>query len=133
MRTKTFCILKASLHVLFLIYALVISSLGGCSIQKLAVRSTFSILENSMAALNEEDDLELAEMAIASNLKLLEGLIRTDPDNSELRLMAAEGYTSYALGFIEAESPGRASQFYLRAKEYGITILKRNREFAESY
>jgi len=109
-----------------LIFSLLLSS---CSIQKLAVKSTSGILVNGMAAINEESDLTLAEQSIPSNLKLLEALIKSDPKNKKLLLMVAEGYTGYALGFVEDNDPNRASQFYLRAKNYALTILKRNEAF----
>ena len=109
-----------------LIFSLVLSS---CSIQKLAVKSTSGILVNGMAAINEESDLKLAEQSIPSNLKLLEALIKSDPNNKKLLLMVAEGYTGYALGFIEDDDPKRASQFYLRAKNYAFIILRENEAF----
>lgn len=104
----------------------------GCSLQKLAVKSTGGILANGLEAMQEESDLGLAEQATASNLKLIEALIKSDPKNDQLLLLAAEGFTSYALGFIEDESPERASQFYLRARDYGLQVLTRKREFASA-
>jgi tetratricopeptide (TPR) repeat protein len=104
--------------------------LSGCSIQKIAIKSTSGLLVNGLAAINEESDLILAEQAIASNLKLLEALIKSDPGNSKLSLMAAEGYTGYALGFVEDESPARASVFYLRAKDYATSVVEKNKTFA---
>jgi hypothetical protein len=103
--------------------------LSGCSIERLAVRSTGGLLENSLAAIEEESDLVIAEQSIASNLKLLEGLIKSDPTNRDLYYMAARGYTSYALGFVEAEDPERAVLFYTRARDYGLSGLRQNRNF----
>lgn len=97
--------------------------ISGCSVQKLAVRSMSGILDNSMVALYEESDLTLAEQAIASDLKLLEGLIKTDPENEKLLLLACQGFGSYALGFVEDTAPVRANKLYLRGRDYGLRIL----------
>ena len=56
-------------------------TLSGCTLKQLAVRSTAAIIEDTFAAFNEEEDPVLAEAAAASNLKLLEGLLKSDPAN----------------------------------------------------
>jgi len=105
----------------------------GCSIERLAVRSTTGLIENSLESIEEETDLILAEQSIASNLKLLEGLIKSDPGNRNLLLLAARGFTSYALGFVEHEDPERAVTFYLRARDYGLRALRQNRRFDRAF
>lgn len=107
--------------------------LSGCSTRQLAVRATTGILVDGMAVFYEEGDLGLAESAIGANLKLVEALLRNDPANEKLLLAAAEGYTSYAIGFIEDESPARASRFYLRARDFGLAILLKNQAFAAAF
>ncbi len=82
-----------------------------------------------MAALYEESDLALAEQAIASDLKLLEGLIKSDPKNDKFLLLACQGFGSYALGFVEDTNPDRARSFYLRGRNYGLKILNKNQDF----
>jgi hypothetical protein len=42
------------------------------------------------------------------------------------------GYGSYALGFLEDTLPNRASNLYLRGKEYGMRVLRINPDFANS-
>lgn len=80
--------------LLLLLFTLVI--IPGCSIQKLAIRSTGSVLDASFEALMAEDDLELAKTAIESDLKILEGFLNIDSSNKELLLLAAQGFASYA-------------------------------------
>jgi len=106
---------------LYVVFAL---SLTACSMNRLVVGQMTPVLENSAEALYEETDLELAEKALASNLKLLEGLLKSDPGNNELRLLLAQGYAGYALGFVEDEDPQRAKMFYLRARDYGAAALE---------
>lgn len=105
---------------------------AGCSINKLAVRSMSDIMNNGFEVINAESDLDIAEKSIASNLKLLEAMLRTDPNNQNILKLLCIGYTSYALGFIEDENPERANLFYIRAKEYGLQILKQNEYFNEN-
>ncbi|OQX83069.1 hypothetical protein B6D60_11105 [candidate division KSB1 bacterium 4484_87] len=105
---------------------------SGCSVQKLAVRSMSGLLEDSMTALFEETDLELAEHAIASDLKLLEGILKSDPENEKYLFMASQGFAAYALGFVEDENPQRAKQLYLRGRDYGLKILRKNKPFRQA-
>jgi tetratricopeptide (TPR) repeat protein len=105
--------------------------LEGC-IQALAVRSMGDIMNYGFEAFNEESDLEIAQEALASNLKLVEALIKADPDNDKFLLFAAEGYNAYGLGFAEDDSVERARLFYLRAKRYGLRILEQNTAFKEA-
>ncbi|MBN2008476.1 TRAP transporter TatT component family protein [candidate division KSB1 bacterium] len=98
--------------------------ISGCSVQRIAVRSMSGVLENSMLSLYQESDLKLAEQAIASDLKLLEGLLKSDPQNAEFLLMLSQGFTAYAMGFVEDDDPARARVLYFRARDYGIQLLK---------
>lgn len=110
-----------------------VSGLQGCSITQLTISATSGILEGGFEAMNRETDLQMAATAIPTDLKLLDGLILKSPDNEELLLLGAQGYTSYALGFVEDSSAKRASLFYDRAKNYGLRILFENKDFKENY
>ena len=118
-----------------IIYCIIFSSvilLNSCSLNRLVIGQMSPILENSSAALFEESDLELAEQALASNLKLLEGLLKSDPQNERLLQLAAQGYAGYALGFVEDENPERAKVMYLRARDYGLRLLQKSNNFAQA-
>jgi len=103
----------------------------GC-IQTIALYSMGGILDNGFASFNEESDLQIAHEALGSNLKLIEAMIKSDPENERFLLFAAQGYNSYALAFCEDDSVERARVFYLRAKDYGMRILMKNRKFREA-
>ncbi|MCK5076107.1 MAG: hypothetical protein KAR38_07005 [Calditrichia bacterium] len=107
---------------LFLLVLIILLS-AGCSINKIAVRKTAELVGTGMSAIYEESDLELAEISIASNLKLLEVLLKSDPGNKNIKVLLAQGYGSYALGFIEDEDPERAKYFYLKARDYAVEVL----------
>ncbi|MBD3226527.1 MAG: hypothetical protein GF313_17510 [Caldithrix sp.] len=94
-----------------------------CSPQRLVIRQLEPVLDNSVKALYEEGDLQLAEQAMAADLKLVEGLLKSDPQNEKLLTIAAQGYAGYAMGFVEDKQPQRAKKLYLRARDYGLRLL----------
>src|ERR1051326_555526 len=98
---------------------------SGC-FQQIAVSSLGGIMQTGFEVLNQEQDRELADRSIASNLKLIETILEKDPDNTHYLLLASIGYSSYALGFVEDDSIERARLFYWRAKEFGLRILRRH-------
>jgi len=107
--------------------------LSGCSVNKLAIKTTGSIIEYGMDALMEESDLVFAKESAPANLKLLEGLIKGDPENVTLLISAVKGFSSYTLAFLEDEDKERAKLFYNRGKEYGLRVLLKNRQFNETF
>ncbi|NOX37661.1 MAG: hypothetical protein GXO78_09000 [Calditrichaeota bacterium] len=98
--------------------------ISGCSLQKMAIRSTSGLFQYGIEAIYAEPDLQFAREAIAANLKLLEGFHLADPKNKTLLFMLTQGYASYSLAFLEDEAPERARMFYLRAREYGFQLLR---------
>ncbi len=107
---------------LILILSLLIL-LGGCSIRSLSVRMASPLVESQFAAINEETDPILAEHAIPASLKMLEGLLREDPDNAIVLGRLAEGYCGYAFSFAEDTDPERASRLYLRGRDFAERLL----------
>lgn len=99
-------------------------TLTGCGVQHSIVRSTMNpILEGGIESMMAETNLEIARTALASNLKLIEGMLRSDPANAELLLFAAQGYVAYALGFVEDTNPAEARELYGRARDYANAWL----------
>ncbi len=105
----------------------------GCSLTQLTIGATSGIINGGFKAINRETDLDLASQAIPADLKLLDGLIIEAPNNEKLLLLGAQGYTSYALGFVQDSSRPRANLFYLRARDYGLRILFRNENFKKHF
>ncbi len=98
--------------------------LNGCkTLDRLAVNSMTDLLEYQRHSFVREEDTELAKEAVASNLKMLDGLLLQDTDNSRLQLLGGEAFFSYAFGYVEtnikpqALSSERASKLYLRGLE----------------
>jgi hypothetical protein len=94
---------------------------SGC--MQLALRASLSLFPNFAATIFEECDPELAKTSIPANLKLMEGLLKNDPENKNILTTLSMGFAGYSLLFVEPEDLERASAFYLRALEYGIRAL----------
>jgi hypothetical protein len=105
--------------------------LQGC-VQTMAIRTMGGIMDFGLEAFNEEGDLKLAEGALGSNLKLVEALIKGDPENPRLLLMAAQGFNAYALAFAEDDSLERARMFYARGRDYAMRVLMQNSKMKEA-
>jgi hypothetical protein len=112
--------------VLMLLAAVMFS---GC-LQRIAVSSLGGIIDDGFTVLNEEQDLQIAQVSIPSNLTLLETILRSDPGNSHYLLLASMGYSSYALAFVEDDSAARARMLYERGRDYGLKILNADSRLA---
>jgi len=113
--------------------------LAGCSVKQFAIKQLGSALASSAGgAFAAESDPEFAGQAVPFSLKLIETLIWEQPDNAELLLAAAGGFTQYA--FVWVQQPAdfiaeddfaaaqhghrRARAFYLRAHDYAMRALE---------
>jgi tetratricopeptide (TPR) repeat protein len=93
------------------------------SCTKTALRLSSPVFSNLSSAIFEECDPELAKSAIPANLKILEGLLKNDPYNKMILTTLSMGFCGYSMFFVEIENPERASELYLRAREYGMKAL----------
>lgn len=105
---------------------------SGC-IQQIAVSTVGSIVDDGFDALTEEQDLEFAAQALPANLKLLEVMLKNEPDDERLLRLLAEGYNSYALGFVEDTDPDRAKIFYQRATDYAMRLVRQDAKMAKAF
>ncbi len=104
-------------------------ALLGCSPAKYSVGHVMvPVLDNARDAALASDDLRTFQDGAAANLFLLEGLMRTDPDNEKLRLNAAMLYFSYAFASHEETDPGYASTLYLKGLQHGKAALMKNKK-----
>lgn len=110
----------------------------GCGplLKRTTVASATEIFQDGQSAYFQEGDLQLAEQALASHLKLLEVLIQASPDNADLLVQASQGFGAYTFAFVEdkiAKSHAdpqqqsmhreRARRLYLRGRDYGLRAL----------
>lgn len=104
--------------------------LSACSLKNVALRSTRALLDQGAAAYYEEPDTQLGKEAIAAQLKFLEALLRSAPDDEKLLLLAAEGFCGYAFLYLEDGQPQRAKAFYLRGRDYALKALSADKSLA---
>ncbi|MCD6459397.1 hypothetical protein J7L67_01865 [bacterium] len=125
-KTKIFLILPVLLVVLL--------NFTGCAvIRKAAFQTAKPVFRDQIKSLNRESDYELAKSVFPSNIKLLEGLVLSYPDDTELKLWLAEALCGYSLGFVEDEDKQRASKFYLRARDYAVQASVQKIRFKKEY
>ena len=98
--------------------------LPACSTENMAVRMASPLVEGQVRSIHEEPDVELADRAIPAGIKMLEGLLVSDPDNSEILVPLAEGLCNYAFSFVEDDDPARASRLYLRGRRHAARALE---------
>lgn len=113
---------RARLHLPVLIFLM--TSLAGCTLRQAVARSTGAVVDDFLAAMNAEPDPVHAREAAASLFVMIEGLLRADPANADLRRAAAQAYGGYAFAFLEEKEPARARAFYLRGRDHGLAALK---------
>ena len=106
---------------IFVLTGLYLVLLSGC--MRAALRMSPTLFPNFAAAIFEECDPALAKDAIPANLKLLEGLLKNDPENKRILTTLSMGFSGYSMLFLEEEEPERASEFYLRAMKYSLRSL----------
>jgi hypothetical protein len=112
---------------------LAISCSIGCSPSKLAVGAMVPILENTKAVAFASNDLRTFNAATPSNLFLLEGLIKTEPGNRDLRTSASMLYFSYAFTFDDPADADYATMLYRKGLEHGRALLFQNKKIQAAW
>lgn len=102
-----------------------------------AVQTISTVMANGRPVYARETDVELSTPALAANVKFIEALLETEPQNALLLLHAAQGFGTYAYAVVEGQMitaqhqstldaalhARRAGQFYRRGLEYGLRLL----------
>jgi len=82
------------------------------------------LFQDAVGALQSEEDLTLAEYSLASDIKLLDALLRSKPTDRVLSTLVVQGRCSFAMAFVEEEEPDRAVTLYHRAMRDGLRALE---------
>ena len=111
-------------------------SVCACSVQQLALKQTADLLQQAEPVFERETDLELVAQALPTNIKMVEGLLESSPQNEKLLNAAARLYSSYAtlaveqrLAALEEDSEQadrqrqRAKEMHLRSHQYSLRVL----------
>ncbi|MFC1866849.1 TRAP transporter TatT component family protein [Thermodesulfobacteriota bacterium] len=113
MKKQTFAII--SIIAVFIIF------FAGC--MKFALKLSPSLFPDLSASFFEECDAMLAKNSMPANLKMLEGLLKSDPANRRILKTLSMGFCGYSMLFVEGDSDERASGLYRRARDYGLNAL----------
>lgn len=105
--------------------------LTGCSLKVLTVRSMDPIMDDMRTAVNQNTDVDLLRDALPASIVQLDGFIVAAP-NDKLILRAAEAYFGYANAFVEDTDKKRAGLLYLKARDYGLRVLKGYSQFSKT-
>ncbi len=105
--------------------------LTGCSLKVLTVRSMDPIMDDMRTAVNRNTDVDLLRDALPASIVQLDGFIVAAPDD-KLILRAAEAYFGYANAFVEDTDKKRAGLLYLKARDYGLRVLKGYSQFSKT-
>lgn len=109
-------------------FILLFAGSWGCSMRTVALRTTVDLLERGAPATRDEGDWRLARDAMPAQIAMVEGLLRSAPEDARLLRLAAQGLAGYAFLFIEDEDPRRARDLYERACDRGMAALGRREE-----
>jgi predicted anti-sigma-YlaC factor YlaD len=112
--------------------------LASCSVKKYAINQLGNALAGTGGTFGSDDDPELIRAAVPFSLKLIESLLAETPNNKNLLLAAAQGFTQYSFAFVQEDADElqdtdrvkttllrlRAKNLYLRARDYGMRGLE---------
>jgi len=105
---------------------ILIVSLGGCSLQKLAINKVAGMLSGSSSSsdvFSSDNDPDLVGQALPFAIKLYESLLASVPDHAGLRLRTGSLYIMYANAFVETPAD-MTPRRDLEAKEYLMARAK---------
>jgi len=134
--------MKRKTHLLLSVYTSLIFLLTlNCSLEQFVVRKAAGFFSDGLAVFMAESDLDLAEAAMPSNLKLLETMLSKDPENPEILYFASQAYLGYTMAFVEDKGLDyefnndklfnlymqRAKKLYLRGRDFALkSVIIRN-------
>jgi len=109
----------------YLLAALLLGHLSGCGVtNKVAVGTLIPMMQSTLDATYRDRDVETVREGLAANLMLLRGVAEDNPGTEEFRIMAAQAYFSFALGFVEDYEPDRALLLYGEGWRLGREYLE---------
>ena len=133
-------------HIILLGFAVLLLAvmLTACSTRKMTVRAASGVMADGVAAFEKDDDLDLIERALPANIKLLEALLESDPQNRQLLVLLARLYASYSFAFFDgrieaaeltdmppetdgasiAEMKKSAVRYYRKGNDYALRALE---------
>lgn len=126
-----------------LVLFFVLAAIASCTPKQIASDITSQIMIGGAPSFEMEPDVELAETAGLTMIKMIETFHYDNPKNKNYLVLLSRSYANYAFGFLEwnmfkfkdtneakrALNEKRAKLFYKKGKEYGMRVLSRNSAF----
>ena len=106
---------------------------SGCAtveyqMKQITISTMIPVLNDVNDAIFREDDLKLVKEGLPGNMLMVEGMVRSSPDNYDILVMAARAFSGYGF-LVEDEDPEHANALYLKGRDYGIRALKQHSGF----
>lgn len=102
-------------------FVLLLAAVALCACGNVMRKATNQFADNLTTAILNEDDPGTVRDGVPAYLLLIDGMLQSDPENSDALLAAAKLYGAYAGGFVD--SPERAQRLANRAYEYAHRAL----------
>jgi len=116
--------MKPSLiYLLLLLFSLFLSS-ACMPCKKGTIAATASILEDVVKSSYRQSDLRMIREGTPAYLMLLDGMVEAWPDNAQLLIAAAQGYSSFASVFVEDQDKEYAKLLFGKARQYALRSLE---------
>jgi len=116
--------MKPSLIYLLLFLFLLCLPSGCMPCKKGTIVATASLLEDVVKSSYRQSDLRMIREGTPAYLMLLDGMVEAWPDNAQLLMAAAQGYSSYASVFLEDQEGDYAKRLTDKGKRYALRSLE---------
>jgi TRAP transporter T-component len=92
--------------------------------KKGTIVATASLLEDVVKSSYRQSDLKMIREGTPAYLMLLDGMVEAWPDNAQLLIAAAQGYSSFASVFLEDPEGEYAKRLTGKAKQYALRSVE---------
>jgi hypothetical protein len=92
--------------------------------KKGTIAATASLLEDVVKSSYRQSDLRMIREGTPAYLMLLDGMVEAWPDNAQLFIAAAQGYSSFASVFVEDQDKEYAKLLFGKARQYALRSLE---------
>ena len=116
--------MKPSLICLLLFLSLLFLSSACMPCKKGTIAATASLLEDVVKSSYRQSDMRMIREGTPAYLMLLDGMVEAWPDNAQLLIAAAQGYSSFASVFVEDQDKEYAKLLFGKARQYALRSLE---------
>jgi len=106
---------------------------SGCFLLRKGAEKMMTPMATQLSeGLMHQQDVELVRDGAPAFLLMLDAMAEGQADNTDILLAAADAQMAYATGFVDKSNKSRSQIMYLKAKNYGIQALSKNKRFAKA-